>query len=142
MGRIGRLIKTEIDKYIMQTVEAHYGQNQLCDQYGPSGEDAPPLENDRVLLVKVEGSGAYASSGVLTKSQGANPGEKLIYARDKDSGDVVCSIWLKNDGTIEVNSNGKIEITSDSDLTVDAGSNNVSLKANKITFNDDSLEVT
>ena len=128
MGRIGRLIKTEIDKYILQTVETHYGQNQLCDQYGPSGEDAPPIKDDRVLLVKVEGSGRFVSAGVLTQSQDAEPGDKKMYSRDSDSGDVKAYIWLKNDGSIEIESKDKISIKAGADVELDAGSNNVTFK--------------
>ena len=40
MGRIGRLIKTEIEKFIVQTVESYLGKNQLCKQYGASGDES------------------------------------------------------------------------------------------------------
>lgn len=142
MGRIGRLIKTEIDKYILQTVECHYGQNQLCDTYGPAGEDSVPVKNDRVLLVKVEGSGNFVSAGVLTKSQGSNPGDKKIFSRDEENGEVKAYIWLKNDGSIEVETNGEISITASGDINVDAGSNNVMLTASKFNVNNGNLEVT
>lgn len=118
MGRIGKLIKTEIDKYILQTVESHFGQNQLCDQYGPSGEDAPPIKDDRILIVKVEGTGKYVAAGVLTVSQGAKPGEKIIYSRDADSGDVKAVLSLLNDGTIKIDSPKDMNIEGKGTITI------------------------
>lgn len=127
MGRIAKLIKTEIDRYIMQTVEAHYGQNQSAMQYGPSGEDSPPLKDDRILLVKVEGTGKYVAAGVLTMSQGANPGEKIFYSRDSDSGDIKAVVSLLNDGVIKLESpkdmifeaDGKVSIKGETTVTGD-----------------------
>lgn len=141
MGRIARLLKTEIDKYILQTVEAHYGQNQLCDSYGPAGDDAPPLPDDRVLLEKVEGSGIFVSCGCLAISQGAEPGEKLIYSRDPDSKELKAKIYLKKDGSIEIEG-ASLTIKPNGNFEVDAGSNEIKLSCSKFTVNDGNLEVT
>lgn len=143
MGVIARVIKTENgdDEEIIQTVEAHYGENKYCDQYAPSGDDAPPLEDDRVVLAGVEGTGNAVSVGVLVKSQGAKPGEKLIYSRDSD-GILKAKIWLKNDGSIEIETSGELKITTDADLSIDAGSHNVNINAQKVDINNGSLEVS
>lgn len=104
MGRIGRLLKTEIDKYITQTVETYMKLNSTCYQYGPSGEDAPPMKDDRIVLVKEDGTGKYVAAGVLTVSVGAKPGEKFMYSRGSD-GEIEAIIKLLNDGSIEIDGN-------------------------------------
>lgn len=157
MGRIARLIKTEIDKYILQTVEAHYGQNQLVEQFGPAGEDAPPLDEERVLISRVEGTGHFVSIGSLVVSQGAEPGDKMIYARDPDNGDIVSKIWLKNDGSVEIIAGGDISLTladdstvsvsgnatisADGKISVDAGDNEIVLTSGKISIDAGNNEV-
>ena len=57
MGRIGKLIKTEIEKFIIATVETRFKYNQTADFYAASGDDAPPLEKDRIALVGIDGTG-------------------------------------------------------------------------------------
>lgn len=111
MGLIARILKTEIgnDNETVQTVEAHYGENKYCDQYAPSGDDCPPLPDDRVACVDVEGTGNFVGVGVLNKSQGAKPGEKLIYSRDED-GKVTAIIHLKNDGSVLIDTKKPVTI--------------------------------
>lgn len=98
MGRVARVLQTE---ELLQTVEIYSGENVTAKTYGASGEDAPPLENDRVLLVPIEGTGNHAVAGVLGKSQGAKPGELILYSRDKD-GNVRAVVHLMNDGSVSV----------------------------------------
>lgn len=98
MGRVARVLQTE---ELLQTVEIYSGENVTAKTYGASGEDAPPLENDRVLLVPIEGTGNHAVAGVLGKSQGAKPGERILYSRDKD-GNVRAVVHLMNDGSVSV----------------------------------------
>lgn len=150
MGAIARVIQSENgdDEEIIQTVEAHYGENKYCDQYAPSGEDAPPLPEDRVALVNVEGTGNAVSVGVLAKSQGAKPGEKLIYSRD-ENGNVTSVIHLKNDGSVEFSSNkdvdlkikGKVSVTIDGDAEINV-KGDAKLSATKFSVNNGNLEVT
>lgn len=98
MGRVARVLQTE---ELLETVEIYSGANVTAKAYGSSGDDAPPLENDRVLLVPIEGTGNYAVAGVLGKSQGAKPGERILYSRDKD-GNIRAVIHLMNDGSVSV----------------------------------------
>ena len=79
MGRIAKLISTKIEEFIVQTVEAYFGANVTAETFAPSGDDSPPLENDRIVLVQVDGTGNFVAVGVLSKSQGAKPGEKILY---------------------------------------------------------------
>ena len=101
MGRIAKLISTKIEEFIVQTVEAYFGANVTAETFAPSGDDSPPLENDRIVLVQVDGTGNFVSVGVLSKSQGAKPGEKILYSRGSD-GEVKAAIKLLNDGKIEM----------------------------------------
>lgn len=121
MGTIGRVIQTDNgdDEEIIQTVEAHYGENKYCDQYAPSGEDAPPLPEDRVALIDVEGTGNAVAVGVLATSQGAKPGEKLIYSRD-ENGNVTATIHLKNDGSVVIDTNKPISLDGEK-ITIQGG---------------------
>ena len=98
MGRVARVLQTED---LLETVEIYSGANVTAKAYGAGGDDAPPLENDRVLLVPIEGTGNYAVAGVLGKSQGAKPGERILYSRDED-GKVRAVVHLMNDGSISV----------------------------------------
>lgn len=165
MSAVARLIKTETgdDGEIVQTVEAHYNENKYCDQYAPSGDDSPPLPEDRVVCVDVEGTGNAVAVGVLCESQGAEPGERIIYSRDGD-GNLVAKIYLKKDGSMEVTGDGDFEITLkgemkikiDGDASIEAGgdinikadgdinieSSNATIKADKFSVNDGNLEVT
>lgn len=101
MGRIARLIKTEIEKFIVQTVEMYFGANVTAETFAPSGDDSPPLPDDRIVLVQTDGTNNFVAAGVLSVSQGAKPGEKILYSRDK-SGEVKAAVKLLNDGKIEM----------------------------------------
>lgn len=148
MGVLATIVNSETGDFneIVQTVESHYGENKYCDQFSPSGDDAPPLKEDLVVLVDIEGTGNMASVGVFTKSQGAKPGEKIIYSRDAN-GNVVAKIHLKNDGsvdfegkgdsTLNVSGNLKLVVKGNANLTVEG---NTTLKAKgklDITSDDD-----
>lgn len=118
LGRLARVIKTEIEDYIVHTVESHYKQNQLCEQLAPSGDDSPAIPEDRCLMIPIEGTGNFVVAAVLSKSQGAEPGDKLIYSRDPDSGDVMSKIWLHNDGSIEIEVKDATTISLSGELSV------------------------
>lgn len=120
MGRIARLIKTEIEKFIVQTVESHFGANVTAETFGPSGDDSPPLPEDRVVLVNVDGTGNFVSAGVLSVSQGAKPGERILYSRNS-GGEVMAALKLLNDG--------KIEMLSPEDFSVSAKNLSVSVES-------------
>ena len=131
MGRVGRLIKTEIEKFIVQTVESYCGKNQLCKQFGASGEDAPPLPEDRVLLVKVDGSGRYVSAGVLSVSQGAKPGEKILYSRNADN-EVMALIKMLQDGVIKIEAAADVTVDSDAKIMLQGGGKAAARKGDKV----------
>lgn len=151
MGRIARLIKVEIQKFIMNTVEAYYSQNQLADHYDSSGVDAPALPEDRMLLVDVEGTGNVVTAGVLAFSQGANPGERIVYSRDSD-GNVKAVVRLLNDGKVEIvapagikietEDDANIEIVAKGDVSLTADGKQINVNAQAVNVNNGHLEVT
>ena len=126
MGRIARLIKTEIEKFIVQTVESYFGANVTAETFAPSGDDSPPLPDDRVVLVQTDGTGNFVAVGVLSVSQGAKPGERILYSRDSD-GAVKAAISLLNDGKIEMVSPADFSLTGEN-VTVE-GKKSLTLKS-------------
>lgn len=148
MARVARVLQVED---LLETVEIYSGANVTAKAYGASGDDAPPLENDRVLLVPIEGTGNHAVAGVLGKSQGAKPGERVLYSRDKD-GNVRAVVHLMNDGSISVvcmdengnelisgllGGNGKINIDKCEEISVeDKNGNKIVSNSNGISLTD------
>lgn len=148
MARVARVLQVED---LLETVEIYSGANVTAKTYGASGDDAPPLENDRVLLVPVEGTGNYVVAGVMGKTQGAKPGERIIYSRDED-GNIRAVIHLMNDGSVSVVSkdengnelisgllggDGKIKIDKCEEISVeDKNGNKIVSDSNGISLTD------
>ena len=100
MGIIARLVNHAIEKFVTVTAETVKAFNLNSYLYTPAGDDSVPLKDERLLLVKVGGTGKYVCAGVLTASQGAQPGEKILYARNKD-GEIVSKLSLLGNGTVK-----------------------------------------
>jgi hypothetical protein len=144
LGRIGRVIGHNIDKIIEIIIETRMGFNQKAPLYNPSGEDSPPVRNDRLALLKIDGTGKYAVVGVLTQSQGAKPGEKYFYSRNAD-GEIQSIIKMLEDGTVEgeIKKDLKITVKADvkntykGDVTEDARGKKYSIKGMTIEISGD-----
>ncbi len=135
MGRIGKHLKAEIEDYIEQTIETRLNYKQTALTFSTSGDDSPPIKDDRIILVSIDGNGKFAAVGVLTASQGAKPGEKILYSRNED-GKVQAVLSLLNDGkvklktpeeisiknekAVKIESDGNVEITSKKEMTLKA----------------------
>jgi hypothetical protein len=104
---IGRKAGEEIKKFIRIIFEARKDDNRAALLYNSAGEDSVPLDDERIILVKVDGAGKYAAVGVLTPSQGATPGEKIFFARDPDAA-IVSKIFMLNDGSVGTEADGDI----------------------------------
>jgi hypothetical protein len=123
---IGRIIKNEIDKFVNLVVEIRKGFNIPAFLYNTSGDDSVPCKNDRVVVLKVDGTGNYVVLGVLNKSQKAKPGEKIFFARNAD-GEIVATVSMLNDGSLNIetkgdinqNSEGKMNVKIKGDITVE-----------------------
>jgi hypothetical protein len=111
---IGRKVGEEIKKFIQLILEARKDDNRTALLYNSAGEDSVPLNDERIILVKIDGAGKYAAVGVLTPSRGAKPGEKIFFARGPDA-EIVSKISMLNDGSITVD--------TDTETTGDAAGN-------------------
>ena len=77
--------------------------NVTAKHFNAPGDDSHPLPEDYCALSPSTGTGRQAAVGYIdysNKSKAA-PGEKRTYARNA-SGEVVCEMWMKNDGSINV----------------------------------------
>lgn len=141
MGRIGKYLKAEIDEYIEQVLETRFGFNQSALTYGPSGDDSPPVKDDRILLVETDGTGKFVAAGVLTVSQGAKPGEKILFSRNSD-GEVQAILKMLEDGKVElatpedvkIENDKNITLKSGADMSLDASSGKMEVKSTETTF--------
>ncbi len=119
MAKVANVQKTEpIDGANAVTAELAANDIRTARLFGASGEDSPPIQNDRIVLVQIDGAGRFACVGVLNESQGAKPGEKIIYSRSS-SGEVMAAIKLLNDGKIEMLSPDSLAV-SGSEIEVKA----------------------
>jgi len=110
MGKIARWLSSKVETYITGIIESRINERIQSILYGPAGDDSPPLPDDRCLMIKIDGSGNHIISGVICKSQGADPGEKILYSRDSN-GNVQATIKLLSDGTIEINGNADFAVS-------------------------------
>jgi hypothetical protein len=99
IARLGRVIDHAIDKFVELILETRKGYNQYAFMYTPSGDNSVPLKEDRVVIVKIDGTGRFISAGVLVESQGAKPGEKIFFAREA-KGNIVSKLSMLNDGSV------------------------------------------
>ena len=130
MGRIGKHLKAEIDKYIEQVIETRLNYKQTALTFAPSGDDSPPIKDDRIILVSIDGNGKFAAVGVLTASQGAKPGEKILYSRNED-GEVQAVLSLLNDGKVKLETPEEVSVATETNIEVSA-SQKMTLKAQQM----------
>jgi hypothetical protein len=116
-GRVGRVIDHAIDKFIQLILETRKGYNQTVFLFTPSGDNSVPCKEDRLILLKVDGTGKYIAVAVATESQGANPGEKIFFARNQD-GNIVSQISMLNDGSVNTKADGDVTAEVEKNLTV------------------------
>lgn len=139
MGRVGRLIQSAIGKFIVQTVEVYAGVNLSAETFAASGDDSPPLPADRIVLVQVDGTGNFAAVGTLVQSQGAKPGEKIMYSRDA-GGEVKAVLKLLNDGKVVLSTPAAVEVKNDGDVAVKAAGT-ASVEASEVTTTADKITI-
>jgi len=108
IARIGKTINHAIDKFLGIILETRKNYNQTVFLYTPSGDDSVPCKNDKVIILKVDGTGNFIGAGVLTESQGAKPGEKIFFGRDAD-GKITSKLSMLNGGNIEIEADGDVK---------------------------------
>ena len=116
MGIIGRFLKVaKEDKFNVVTTETRKGFDEEALLYASAGDDSVPCDNDRLILIKAGNTGEKAAVGSLNESQGAKPGEKILFSRDKD-GKVVATIKMLNSGNIEIELKGDYKIKTEGNI--------------------------
>lgn len=116
MGIIGRFLKiVKEDKFNVVTAETRKGFDEEALLYANAGDDSVPCDNDRLILIKAGNTGERAAVGSLNESQGAKPGEKILFSRDKD-GKVVATIKMLNSGNIEIELKGDYKIKTEGNI--------------------------
>ena len=116
MGIIGRFLKVaKEDKFNVVTAETRKGFDEEALLYASAGDDSVPCDNDRLILIKAGNTGEKAAVGSLNESQGAKPGEKILFSRDKD-GKVVATIKMFNSGNIEIELKGDYKIKTEGNI--------------------------
>lgn len=119
MGIIGRLIDHAIEKRISVILETRKGFNLKVPLFNPPGDASVPCKEDRLIIIKIDGTGNYAAVGMLVESQMAKPGEKIFYGRDA-KGTIVSKISMLDDGNIETEADGDIKSTSKKNINLEA----------------------
>lgn len=116
MGIIGRCLKvTKDDKFNVATIETSKGFEEEALLFAGTGDDSVPCDNDRLILIKAGGTGESVAVGCLTESQGAKPGEKILFSRN-EKGKIVAVIKMLNSGNIEIETTGDYKIKTDGDI--------------------------
>lgn len=94
------------------------GNNVTAEQYIPI--DKQPLLTDYAFIVKDSGTGRHVVLGYtdpINQSE-ANAGEEGIKGRNIN-GSIVCRIFARNDGTIQVNNdNGFFTLSPDGNINI------------------------
>jgi hypothetical protein len=122
-GEAGKTLKLAVEKFVTVTAEIWKGFTRDAKLYCAAGEDSVPVKDDQILLIKIDGTGKYIALGVLDVSQGAKPGEKILFARDAD-GNIKSKLSMLESGAVEVETEGdyKETIKGDSVSAVDGKS--------------------
>ena len=130
-GRIGKVINHEIEKAVEIIAETRKGFNQKGVLYNSSGEDSPPVVDDKIVILKVDGSGKGIIVGVFNETQGAKPGEKIFFARN-DSGEIKSKLSMLGKGEVLWELQDFFELLTEKALTINA-KENVDIEAAKKT---------
>lgn len=77
---------------------------KTADEVGPFGIDSNPLKDMTAIYAETSNNSESVIIGYINKNQIAGIGETRLYSLDENAA-VKSFIWLKNDGTIELNGN-------------------------------------
>lgn len=135
MGRIGKVIKSYIDKLSgssnlaqFGSVEEFAGDERKVQYFGPCNEDFAPPENCKTLNIPLgRGRGFLISAAYHNQNidPAALPGERRLYSTNQAGDTIIGEIYLKRDGTILVKigavtiieiSSTKVTINKDVDI--------------------------
>jgi len=103
------------------TIDLGGGNNKTAHHFSSPGDDSFPLKTDYLLTSSVPGSGKEVVHGYIdpVNDPVAQEGDKRIYGRDPNTGNVVNQVWLQSDGSIVIsNSNGSILMQVDGTVNI------------------------
>ena len=83
--------------------------------FASAGDYSVPCDNDRLILINACNTVEKAAVGSLNESQGAKPGEKILFSRDKN-GKTVATIKMLNSGNIEIELKGDYKIKTEGNI--------------------------
>jgi hypothetical protein len=112
-GRLGKVSHSEriakdgvpVVLIYVELGDEDHPETVTAEMLAEPGVDALPLPGDEVMIEEAEGQGETSVNAFADpKNPGvAADGEHRTYARDA-SGAVVCEVWCKADGTVDVKS--------------------------------------
>ncbi len=128
-------VNNGIMKKIIATVKRSFGISINADIASSAGEDSVPIKDDIGVLIEAGGIGNYVLVGVISESQGAKEGEKILYSRDSNS-NVMTKIYLTNTGALLIESKDIITITGEKTLDIKT-KEDINIKSdNKVVINE------
>jgi len=104
-----KVISTEFDKLkhrIVKVLGLGSRDVQTGKEASPFGIDSNPVKDMIAIYAQTSVKGKTFVIGYLNVNQLAAVGEIRLFSTDKE-GDLKISVWLKNDGTIEIGGNTK-----------------------------------
>lgn len=122
MGRIGRVVKSYIDKLSGSgkpaqhvAVEEFAGDERKAQVFGPCNEDFAPPESAKSVDVAIgRGRGFLAAIAWVNEliAPQAKAGERRIYSTNAAGDTVMAEVFLKQDGTIVITAATKVVFAS------------------------------
>jgi phage gp45-like len=121
------------DRLLIQAELAEKNDTQVIEQRQHAGfSSRPPLDNKRLFVTRINNSYLVSlaeEDGILNDD--LSPGETRVYG--SDGGSIVCEIYFKNDGSIDISAPGEINVTAPKvnvtgDVIADSGATVISLK--------------
>ena len=79
IARIGKVIDHAIDTFIGIILETRKNYNQTVFLYNASGDDSVPCKNDKVIILKIDGTGNFIGAGGIGGITGGEAGGKNIF---------------------------------------------------------------
>lgn len=79
----------------------------------PAGDNGRPLPGDYVAIIPGPGTGRGLAIGYVDpiSPDEIAPGEKRVYSRNPSTGSAIASVYLQNDGTVEVTNSAGATVT-------------------------------
>lgn len=110
MITVSKVISTKFDKFkrlvvkILRRGAIIDGKGDLLEpiEAGPFGMDSNPVEGKIALFIKSETYGKFYVVGYLNTERKAAVGENRLFSTD-ENGTLAAFVWIKNDGTIQLN---------------------------------------